>query len=74
MDEPDIQNLIKKIAETGAGAAWVAELIAEEQEAEAARRETSRSGLAAGQEQTAQHRARARNSGSGDWPRMKALM
>jgi hypothetical protein len=45
MDEPDIQNLIKQIADTGADPAWVAELIAEAQEAGAGRSATIAAGL-----------------------------
>jgi hypothetical protein len=48
MDEPDIQNLIKKIAETGADPAWVAELISEAQAAGAGRSATIAAGLAVG--------------------------
>jgi hypothetical protein len=41
MDEPDIELLIKEIAKTGADPFWVAEAIAIEQEAEAARSEAA---------------------------------
>jgi hypothetical protein len=45
MDEPDIQNLIKELAKTGVDPFWVAEAIAIEQEAEAARSEAAAAGL-----------------------------
>jgi hypothetical protein len=41
MDEPDIQQLIKELAATGADPFWVAEAIALEQEAAAARSKAS---------------------------------
>jgi hypothetical protein len=44
VDEPDIEYLIKEIAKTGADPFWVMEAIAEEQEAEAARREAAAAG------------------------------
>jgi hypothetical protein len=52
VDEPDIQNLIKEIAKTGADPAWVAELISEAQETEAERLAAG-SGLADPQARTA---------------------
>jgi hypothetical protein len=45
MDEPDIQGLIKELAKTGADPFWVMEAIAEEQAAEAERREAAAAGL-----------------------------
>jgi hypothetical protein len=45
MDEPNIQNLIQKIAETGADPAWVAELISEAQAAGAGRSAVIAAGL-----------------------------
>jgi len=43
MDEPDVQRLIKELAQTGADPFWVAEAVAAEQEAAA---DAARSGTA----------------------------